>query len=74
MVVDSRVAGGFSITGHADYNIGDYALSGSGSSRMYQAKIGVSAFDVSAVPLPPALLLFGSGLLGLAAMARRRLR
>jgi hypothetical protein len=30
------------------------------------------AFNVSAVPLPPALWLFGSGLLGFVGMARRR--
>ena len=43
--------------------------SGSGANR---CGIGEVAFETSAVPIPPAFLLFGSGLLGLAGMARRK--
>ena len=34
--------------------------------------IGEVAFSVSAVPIPPALYLFGTGLMGLVGIARRK--
>ncbi len=46
------------------------SLGGSGVSNEYQFYIG--ALEVTPVPVPPAVWLFGSGLLGLVAVARRR--
>jgi hypothetical protein len=62
-VIDSRVAGGFIITGDAAFNTGD--AGGGGSTRMYQAKIGTSV-----VPVPAAAWLLASGL-GLLGALRR---
>jgi hypothetical protein len=48
----------------------DY-LSGAGLTSFRQDRI---ATELAQVPLPPALVLFGSGLLGMVALGRRRLR
>lgn len=42
------------------------------SVNMNGCRIGEVAFSVSAVPIPPAIWLFGSGLIGLIGMARRK--
>ena len=48
----------------------DFAYSiGSGETW---GTIDFDAFSITAVPIPPALFLFGSGLLGLVGMARRK--
>jgi hypothetical protein len=46
-------------------------LSGDGLTSFRQDRI---ATTLAQVPLPPALVLFGSGLLGMVALGRRRLR
>lgn len=61
MLIDSRLAGGFSIGGNAQVQ------DGSGSLPMYGFKVGVST-----VPVPAAAWLFGSAMLGLVSMGRRR--
>lgn len=67
-VIDARVAGGFTITGDVDLNMGS---GGGGSTRMYQAKIGISQQAV--VPVPAAVWLFG-GALGALGLLKRRQR
>jgi hypothetical protein len=66
-VIDSRVAGGFTITGDVLLNTGDSG--GGGSTRMYQAKIGLSN---AVVPVPAAVWLFGGALAALGVLKRRQ--
>ena len=49
------------------------SLCGEGNSSTLANNCTVTRMAVSAVPVPAALWLFGSGLLGLAGMARRKL-
>jgi len=51
-----------------NYGNGDHGMPGKHANGYGWA---VRAGDVSAVPIPPALWLFGSGLLGLIGMAKR---
>jgi len=63
MLIDERLAGGFSIDGDATL------VDGRGSLPMYQFKVGTTT-----VPIPGAVWLFGSGLLGLLGMTRKMAR
>lgn len=59
------LSAGFSLTGTADFDIGDNQ---DGSRVMYQAKVG------TVVPIPAAAWLFGSALLGMAGIGYRKSR
>lgn len=47
-------------------------ISGSGGISRNDFSVDNLSFTVSSIPIPPAIWLFGSGLVGLAAMARRK--
>jgi hypothetical protein len=56
---------------NAPLPLADYAFTGQGSWQPDISAIGVG-MRISAVPIPPALWLFGSGLLGLVGISRRK--
>jgi hypothetical protein len=56
---------------HANVTDGTLSLSGTTLGSTYNYA-GLAGIQISSVPIPPALWLFGAGLLGLAGIARRR--
>jgi len=55
---------------HIQFDVGDCPQLDGNSSLLYG--IGEVAFSISAVPIPAAIWIFGSSLLGLFGMARRK--
>ena len=74
----------FSTTAHLGNSLGFYELSSSSTNQLAKANLttfagawnlgtnGALTYSVSAVPVPPAAWLFGSGLVGLVGVARRK--
>jgi hypothetical protein len=62
---DANLFGGFA---------GNFTSNFAARAMADQLAIAGGSSDVPAVPVPPALWLFGSGLLGVAGVARRRTR
>jgi len=72
--VSSSFPGGDLMQRLWNFNIDDPIIPGNDITTgiMLEPRGLVTAFEISAVPIPPALYLFGTGLIGLGGMARRK--